>query len=237
MPGIWDHIIADAPVAVIDFETTGLYAGPDRVVEAAVVRVDRDGQPELAFDSLIRPNCNVGATFIHGITNADVADAPTFAEVAGLFVEAIAGCVIAAYNVSFDSGFLQHELSQVGIKKKLPQMCLMYMRPLLDLGRVVNLGEACRQHRVKMNRAHSAAGDALASAQLWLYYRNTMTTRGLTSFRDLANHKNYRFTYSFQHDPLNSVDHLNRGPVKSRNGWNTPNDCGRETPAFSMAGK
>jgi DNA polymerase III epsilon subunit family exonuclease len=222
MPGVWDHVIADTPVAVIDFETTGLYAGPDRVVEAAVVRVEPGREPEIAFDSLIRPDRRVGATFVHGITDDDVADAPLFAEVAGRFVEALSGCVIAAYNVTFDSGFLQHELSLVGIKKKLPQICLMYMRPLLDLGRVVKLGEACRQHRVVMNRSHSAAGDALASAKLYEQYRASIAQRGMTSFRDLANLKNYRFTYSFKHDPLETADHLSRGTVKSRSGWCVP---------------
>ncbi len=222
MPGIWDHVIADVPVAVIDFETTGLYAGPDRVVEATVVRVEPGREPEIAFDSLIRPNRSVGATFVHGITDADVVDAPAFADVAGRFVEAISGCVVAAYNVTFDLGFLLHELSQVGIKQTPPQLCLMYMRPMLNLGRVVKLGEACRQHRVPINRAHSSAGDALASAKLWQQYRAAIDQHGLRSFRELANRKNYRFTFSFKHNPLEAAEHLCRGTVKSRNGWCMP---------------
>ena len=229
MPGIWDHAIADTPVAVIDFETTGLSAGLDRVVEATVVRVEPGQPPEIAFDSLVRPGRNVGATHIHGITDADVADAPTFAEVAGQFVRAIAGCVVAAYNVSFDLGFLQHELSLVGIQRMPPQLCLMYMRPLLNLGRVVNLGEACRQHRVPMNRAHSAAGDALASAQLWQRYHEAIQRRRLATFRDLANLKYYRFTTSFKYDPLNAHEHLHCAAVKSRSGWCMPIMV--ETPA------
>lgn len=219
MPGIWDHVIADTPVAVIDFETTGLYAPPDRVVEATVVRIESHCNPEIVFDSLIRPNRNVGATYVHGITDADVADAPTFAEVAGSFVNAISGCVVAAYNVNFDFGFLRHELSLLDIRDTPPQLCLMYMRPLLDLGRVVKLGEACRHHRVPMTHAHSAAGDALASAKLWMKYREAMDDRGLKTFKDMANLKRYQFTSSFQHSPLTAADHLSRGPVKSRSGW------------------
>ncbi|MFL6545976.1 MAG: hypothetical protein ACJ8LM_12460, partial [Candidatus Udaeobacter sp.] len=97
-------------------------------------------------------------------------------------------------------------------------LCLMYMRPLLDLGRTVKLSEACRQHRVKMKHAHSAAGDAIASAELWRQYKNAIERLGFTSFGDLATRKNYRFTQSFQHDPLTAAESLSRGSVKSRNG-------------------
>lgn len=216
MAGIWDRVIADTPVAVIDFETTGLYAGMDRVVEATVVRVEPGCEPEIAFDSLIQPGRPVGATFIHGISDDDVADAPTFADVAGRFVEAMSGCVVAAYNISFDSSFLLHELAQVGIRQKVPHLCLMYLRQMLDLGRVVKLGEACRLHHVPLNRAHSAAGDAIASARLWQLYLHAMSRCGLKTFRDLAEHKCYRFTNSFRHDPLIQFEHLQRGAVKSR---------------------
>src|SRR5437899_8402986 len=94
--------IAETPVAVLDFETTGLSPGRDRVVEVAVVRVEPGQPPRLVLDTLVNPRRRMACTEIHGITDADVADAPEFAEIADDLQAAIGGCALAAYNVYFD---------------------------------------------------------------------------------------------------------------------------------------
>ena len=89
--GITDHSVTGTPVAVFDFETTGLNPGYDRVVEASVIRIDPGQAPRLVFDTLVNPRRRVSATEIHGITDADVADAPEFDEITGDFLTAISG--------------------------------------------------------------------------------------------------------------------------------------------------
>jgi DNA polymerase-3 subunit epsilon len=61
--GLLDREIAATPIAVVDFETTGLYAGEDRVVEVAVVRIEPGGRPEVVLDTLVHPRRRVGATW------------------------------------------------------------------------------------------------------------------------------------------------------------------------------
>ena len=104
--GIRNSRLKEVPIAVVDFETTGLTAGIDRIVEVSVVRVDPGGKSTLAFDSLINPARKMSATEVHGITEKDVANAPYFAEVAGQFVASLKDCVVAAYNVYFDIAFM-----------------------------------------------------------------------------------------------------------------------------------
>ena len=101
MGGLTGRSIAEMPIAVVDLETTGLHPGGDRIIEVAVVRVESNQQPTLLLDTLVNPRRHVSATEIHGITDADVADAPTFQEVAGNLLAAISGCVFASYNVYF----------------------------------------------------------------------------------------------------------------------------------------
>lgn len=217
--GIWDRSIGDMPVAVLDFETTGMWAGPDRVVEVAIVRVDPGQTPRLVIDTLVHPDRPVGATYVHGITDADVADAPRFRDIAGHILDAIEGCAVAAYNVGFDIPFLRAELQRIGVRLLPPQLCLMYLRPLLGLGRVCKLGEACRRHGVRLERAHAASDDTLAAAQLWVKYRHAMAERHLRTFRDLANLRSYKFVQSFGYDlptPVNGE--FPRGPLKPRTG-------------------
>ena len=67
-------------LAFIDFETTGLTPGLDRVVEISVFKMEPGKSLCLAFDTLVNPLRPMAATEIHGISNAGVADAPTFNE-------------------------------------------------------------------------------------------------------------------------------------------------------------
>lgn len=215
--GILDRRIADMPVAVIDFETTGLFAGPDRVVEVSVVRCDPGEEPRLVFDTLVHPQRPMDATFVHGLTDADVASAPRFDEIAGWLIDAVQDCVIASYNISFDLAFFRHELKQVGVKTKVPHVCLMYLRPMLGFGPRCNLSSACRAHLVRMRPQHTSASDSLAAAGLWQKYRQAMDDRDIKTFRDLADLGMYRFVESFGSDPMPRPNQLlARGRLLSR---------------------
>jgi hypothetical protein len=129
--GITDQVIAETPISVLDFETTGLSPGPDRVLEVSVVRMEPGRSPRLVFDTLVDPGRRVAATSIHGITDEDVIGAPAFDEIAGDLVRALSDSVVAAYNVYFDLRFLEFELAGSGLACSPPHFCLMWMRPML----------------------------------------------------------------------------------------------------------
>jgi DNA polymerase-3 subunit epsilon len=200
--GLHDRRIDDMPVSVLDFETTGMWAGTDRVVEVAVVRVEPGREPELVFDTLINPCRRVAATFVHGITDNDVADAPRFEQIADRLRSVLAGCVLAAYNVSFDVRFLEYEMGRVGHACPIPYVCLMYLRQMLGLGMRCRLAAACQAHGIPHELAHSAAGDALASARLWTVYARAMAGLGLRTFGELAAFRRYKFAQSFIREML-----------------------------------
>ncbi|MCK4601888.1 MAG: 3'-5' exonuclease [Phycisphaerae bacterium] len=210
--GIVNASVYETPVAVIDFETTGLNAGLDRILEVAVVRIDPGNEPQLVFDTLVNPKRPVAATEIHGITDDDVEHAPTFSEIAGDFVRSISGCVVAAYNVYFDIRFLDYELRETGLDKLPPHLCLMYLRPMLGLGKRCPLHEACCMYDISIAHAHAASEDAKASAGLMKVYLNEMKKRNVNTFGDLARLKQYKFMNSFQYNPLSYslVDNYDR---------------------------
>ena len=219
--GILERRIASTPIAILDFETTGLTPGIDRVVEASVVRIDPGGEPRLVFDTLINPNRRMSATDIHGITEEDVADAPRFEDVAADFLEAVSGCVVAAYNVYFDIRFFSFEFGRLGLSTLPPHFCLMYLRPMLGMGGRCRLAEACMAHGLPYEDQHIAAADCEASALLMILYLKTMRGRGVATFADLAALRSYKFTKSFGNDPLGRFPEL--GPcdpskLKSRHG-------------------
>lgn len=200
--GISNIKISETPIAIIDFETTGLTPGVDRVVEISVVRIDPGGKPRLALDTLVSPMRRMSATEIHGITDADVVNAPRFSDLAGDLIRVLHGCVVASYNVYFDIKFLNFELQNVGILHEPPHFCLMYMRPMLGLGDRCKLEEACRLEGLDLRSSHVAAHDALASGELYSRYQKIALDKGVRTFGDLARLKKYKFNDSFANSPF-----------------------------------
>src|SRR5207245_7455187 len=132
---VLDTSISGTPVAVVDIETTGLHPGADRLIEISVVRVEPGAAPSVALDTLVNPGRKVAATEIHGITDADVSDAPSFDDIAGNVARALSEAVVAGYNIYFDVRFLEDEFRRVKIRHTPPHICMMYPRPMLVLGK------------------------------------------------------------------------------------------------------
>ncbi|MDR1484859.1 MAG: 3'-5' exonuclease [Planctomycetaceae bacterium] len=209
MSGIWDLKIAKTLIAVIDFETTGLTAGIDRVVEATAMRIEPDSSEiKVVFDSLINPQRSVGATYIHGISDDDVIDAPTFKEILPDFLGSISGCVVTSYNIYFDIKFLESEMRLAGLKLNIPHFCIMYLRNALMGGSRVKLENACNENVIALENSHHSFHDTLMASQLlYRYLSIVQNQRNNASFRDLSSiKKDYKFWDSFDYslipDPL-----------------------------------
>jgi DNA polymerase-3 subunit epsilon len=237
--GINHRRIEDTPVAVIDFETTGVTPGYDRVVEASIVRIDPGEQPRLVFDTLVNPARPMAATEIHGISDADVSKAPQFYDIAGDLIAATKDCVIAAYNVYFDIKFLSFELSNAGVTHDPPHMCLMYLRSMLGLGSPCKLDVACRQHGVDYCASHVAAHDALAAAHLFCSYLPELRRQEVETYDDLAALRDYKFNNSFVRDPFPDPTAFGLQRIKavvSRVGFTVETDLVRQVTARMRGG-
>jgi len=196
---VLDRRLEETAVAVLDFETTGLSPKTGaRVIEVGVVRVDPADRLTIKLDTLVDPQGPVCATRIHGITDEDVFGAPIFAELAADLGAVLEDAVIVAFNASFDIAFLDGELQRIPKGKAAwvpPHLCLMYLRPLLNMGCRCSLSEACKAYGVA-EPAHRAVDDAVAAAQLWIVYLNHAVEEGAQTFGDLKADR-YKFAKSF----------------------------------------
>lgn len=92
---------------VLDVETTGLDYTKERMVEFAAIRLE-NGKMKDRFETLINPQQHIrkSSIAIHGITEEDVKDAPTEAEVMPMILDFIGDYPIVAHNAIFDYSFL-----------------------------------------------------------------------------------------------------------------------------------
>lgn len=159
--------------AVVDVETTGLYPSKDRVVEIAVVQVDLSGFTTGEFATLINPSRDVGPTRIHGISAADVIDAPLFGDVAAQVWTWLTGRVLVAHNANFDARFLDAEFSRCGVRfPPPPLMCTMQLATQYLAGLPSrSLAACCEAAKVELSNHHCAIDDARAAAGLLASYR------------------------------------------------------------------
>jgi DNA polymerase-3 subunit epsilon len=105
------------PIAFIDLETTGINVTTDRIVELSVLKISPNGKEEW-MTTRVNPEIPIPpkTTAIHGITDADIANAPTFREVGKKLAAFLEGCDLAGYNaIKFDIPVLAEEFLRVNI--------------------------------------------------------------------------------------------------------------------------
>ena len=110
----WDLPLAEAPLAFVDLEMTGLDVAQDRVVEICIERVVGD-RCVGSFSTLVNPGERVGgAAHVHGIDAAAIAEAPRFDAVAREVIAALRGAILVAHAAAWDVGFLHAECRRSG---------------------------------------------------------------------------------------------------------------------------
>ena len=165
-----DDVSPPAGYAVVDLETTGTSVESDEIVSLAVVRLDAEGVELDRFASLVRPAGPIPseATAVHGIDDASVTDAPSFAGLAEEVLGLLDGAVFAAHNADFDLPLLEHAFARAGIRYRPPGIaCTLDAFRLLEPGeRSHRLESLCARHGVALDDAHDARGDVLATVAL-----------------------------------------------------------------------
>ena len=105
------------PLVFFDLETTGVNINTDRIVEICYLKVYPNGNEE-AKTMRINPEMHIPeqSSAVHGIYDEDVADCPTFKEVAKVIARDIEGCDLAGFNSNrFDVPLLAEEFLRAGV--------------------------------------------------------------------------------------------------------------------------
>jgi DNA polymerase-3 subunit epsilon len=162
-------LTGERPLVVFDLETTGADRLTDRIVEIAALRFGPGGAVA-EWESRVNPGVKIPreATRIHGISDADVAGAPPFPEIAGQILEFFGDADLAGYNVrSFDVPVLLREFALANLvfpiesRRIVDMQTIYFKKEPRDLAAAVRFF-AGREHA----GAHAALADVIASAEV-----------------------------------------------------------------------
>ncbi|MBN2302681.1 MAG: 3'-5' exonuclease [Lentisphaerae bacterium] len=157
------------PLAVFDIEATGISPRADRIVELAVVKLMPDNKRR-TYHWLVNPGMPIpkDATAVHKISDADVANAPRFSDIAADIMAVFEDCDLCGYNIlRFDIPMLTEEFLRSGMDFKLddrrvidPQR-IYHQREPRDLSAA--LAFYCNELHIG---AHGAEADVLATIRV-----------------------------------------------------------------------
>ncbi|MBK7339255.1 MAG: 3'-5' exonuclease [Saprospiraceae bacterium] len=160
----------DRDIVFFDVETTGLHVIRDRILQIAMLRYPHEGGEVRELSLLINPGIPISeeAMGVHGITPADLANKPTFQQVAQKIFDFIGNSDLAGYNSNrFDVPILMEELARYGFDLQIEN------RRLIDIQRIFYKMEprtlkAAYQFycNSELENAHDALSDIRATVEI-----------------------------------------------------------------------
>lgn len=174
------------PLCFFDLETTGINVTQDRILEIAVIKAMPNGEV-IKKSNIINPTIPIPpeSTAIHGISNEDVKDKPTFKEVAKEYAKFFEGADLAGFNIlKFDVPVLVEEFIRADVEFDYSRKKLIDAQKIFHLMEKRNLSAAFKFYCGKdMTDAHSAEADTQATMEVLFAqierYENQEVTDGL----------------------------------------------------------
>lgn len=154
------------PIIFFDLETTGVNIATDRIVEISWLKIYPGGE-EKSWTQLVNPTIPIDpqATEIHGLTDEDVKDAPTFREIARTLANEFEGCDFAGYNSNkFDIPLLAEEFLRADVDFDMMKRKFVDIQVIFHKMEQRNLAAALKFYCNRtLEDAHSAEADTRAT--------------------------------------------------------------------------
>lgn len=158
---------------VLDTETTGLDSRTARLVQIGALRITSGAiDRSSVFDRLINPRIPIPpeTTAIHGIDDAAVQSAKTFAEVASELMPLLSDTVLIGHTIGYDLAVLQRETQLAGLQWQPPRSLDVHLLARIASPSLAHydLDRLCAWLNVENPARHTALGDALATAEVFV---------------------------------------------------------------------
>jgi len=204
------------PLAVFDLETTGTNVGTDRIVEISIIKIHPDGREE-TLTRRVNPGIPIPreVTAIHGISDEDVKDEPTFAMLAPLLNQFLANCDLGGYNSNkFDIPLLVEEFLRAEVDFDIKGRRFVDVQNIFHKMEPRTLKAAYKFYCNKeIVNAHSAEADTRATYEVLLsqierYQGAEYTDRDGKISTPVVNDIKALHEFSFQNRNADLVGHI-----------------------------
>lgn len=187
------HALDDRPLSslsytVFDTETTGLNpSGGDEIIQIGAARiVNGKLLRQESFEQLVDPQRLIPAVTIpiHGITQDMVRGRPTIGEVLPVFHGFAQDTVLVAHNAAFDMKFLQLKEAETGLVFNHPVLDTLLLSAVVHPNQESHRLEAIAERfNITVLGRHTALGDAMVTAEVWLRLIPLLQEMGIHTMR------------------------------------------------------
>jgi len=157
----------------LDFETTGLDAGIENIIEIGALKIDQEGYEHI-FSTFVNPQKTLEnkITSITGITQEMLISAPTIDTVLPLFLNFIGSAILVAHNAEFDLTWLLVNCKKLNIvAPNLETVCTVkWAKQSGELQ--ASLGHLTKKYKITHHHMHRALADAAATKELFFIFDN-----------------------------------------------------------------
>jgi len=176
----------------LDFETTGLDAGLEHIIEIGAVKIDEEGY-EHTFLSFVKPPkpLDTKISSITGITNEMLESASPIEQVLPLFLEFIGSAILVAHNAEFDITWLLVNAKRLNLQLQSTQVICTVQWAKQSGEAQASLGSLTKKYKIMHQHMHRALADAAATKELFFVFdQHKKSARPLVllkSFEALSN--------------------------------------------------
>ncbi len=183
-----DRLLSELSYTVFDTETTGLNPSEgDEIIQIGAARcVNGKLLKQESFEQLVNPGRLIPAATvpIHGITQDMVRGKPLITEVLPAFYTFAQDTVLVAHNAAFDMKFLQLQEKNTGLVFSHPVLDTLLLSAVVHPNQESHRLEAIAERfNVTILGRHTALGDAMVTAEVWLRLIPLLQAMGITTLR------------------------------------------------------
>ncbi len=184
-----DRLLSELTYTVFDTETTGLNPSEgDEIIQIGATRiVNAKLRRQESFEQLIDPRrkLNPESIPIHGIQPEMLVGQPTIDKVLPAFHAFASDTILIAHNAAFDMRFLQIKEKSTGLKFDQPVLDTLLLSQVLHPNQESHRLDAIAELlNLKIVGRHTALGDAIVTAEIFLKMIPLLAEKGIRTVRE-----------------------------------------------------